>query len=71
MKTKLTILIFLSFFTFFSHAQSKLIADSTYAIVQVSSPQTVLGEYTIKISYGNGKLRITKLLISQEKTIMS
>lgn len=58
MKTKLIILLSVAFISFKMQGQSanKNISDSTYAIIQVTCPQTVFGEYEIKISYGNGKV---------------
>lgn len=58
MKAKLIILLSAIFISFKVHGQAanKNTSDSTYAIIQVTCPQTVFGEYEIKISYGNGKV---------------
>jgi hypothetical protein len=58
MKTKLLILLSVAFISFKAQGQSfdRSITDSTYAIVQITSPETVFGEYEIKISYGNGRI---------------
>jgi hypothetical protein len=58
MKAKLILLLSVIFIACKVQGQSvnKSGFDSTYAIIQVTCPQTVFGEYEIKISYGNGRV---------------
>lgn len=58
MKAKFIFLLSVIFISFKMNGQSvnKNLSDTTYAIILVTCPQTVFGEYEIKISYGNGKI---------------